>query len=474
MSFSRFSAVFVLILSAVGAASETPRPNIIFILADDLGYGDLACYGQPRINTPRIDKMAAEGMRFTNAYAGFTVCAPSRSVLMTGQHTGHTRVRSNGSGPLQPQDLTIAEVLKSEGYRTGLIGKWGLGEEKTTGAPWRQGFDRFYGYLNQGHAHNFYPEFVWSDEEKVPLRNKVIQSKKYGGMSGVATVRLDYTPDLMADEAIEFIEANQNDPFFLYLALTIPHANNEAGIKKGKSDPGWKVIPEQLGNHRERQGMEVPDAGEYQYRDWPGPQKGTAAMITRMDGYVGRIFEKLEALGIDENTIVFFSSDNGPHAEGGNDPYFFNSMGPFQGYKRSFHDGGIRVPMIVRWPGKIEAGSESATAWYFADVLPTVVDLLDIENPEGIDGVSVLPTLVGEEQDLSERFLYWGSSGEGPGDVASGAVRVGNWKAVIKNNEMRLYDLDTDLAEARDLAADYPQVIKRVRAFLKESAIPPS
>ena len=321
----------MLILSTVGVFSETPRPNIIFILADDLGYGDLACYGQPRINTPRIDKMAAEGMRFTNAYAGFTVCAPSRSVLMTGQHTGHTRVRSNGSGPLQPQDLTIAEVLKGEGYWTGLIGKWGLGEEETTGAPWRQGFDRFYGYLNQGHAHNFYPEFVWSDEEKVPLRNKVIQSKKYGGMSGVATVRLDYTPDLMADEAIEFIEANQNDPFFLYLALTIPHANNEAGIKKGKSDPGWKVIPEQLENHRERKGMEVPDAGEYQYRDWPGPQKGTAAMITRMDGYVGRIFEKLEALGIDENTIVFFSSDNGPHAEGGNDPYFFNSMGPFQG-----------------------------------------------------------------------------------------------------------------------------------------------
>ncbi len=488
------------LLTTSHAATKTLRPNIIFILADDLGYGDLGCYNQDRIKTPHLDRMAAEGMRFTNAYAGFNVCAPSRSVLMTGQHTGHTRVRSNGSGPLLPEDVTVAELLKEVGYRTALIGKWGLGKEGTTGAPWNQGFDHFFGYLDQGHAHNFYPEFLWRNQEEVTLRNEVVPSSKYGGLSGVATVRVDYSHDLMATEALVFIDENKSNRFFLYLAFTIPHANNQAQMrpqkpapgeakKSGSSsspaeasregrvtlegDPGWKVIPEQLAYHRERQGMEVPDAGQYQDTDWPGPQKGTAAMITRMDGDIGRIFEKLAEYGIDEHTLVFFSSDNGPHQEGGNDPYFFQSMGPLQGYKRSWHDGGIRVPMIVRWPGKIDAATESDLPWYFADFLPTVTDLLDIETPENIDGVSVLPALLGKAQDeLSERYLYWGYAGENPGDVQAGAVRIGNWKAVIENNEIALYDVSTDLAEKTDVAAQQPEVVEGIREFLKGAVEP--
>ncbi len=528
MSLRRLSiAPFILCVHCVlcgKSPSAAERPNIIFILADDLGYGDLGCYGQPRILTPRLDRMAAEGMRFTGAYSGFNVCAPSRSVLMTGQHTGHTRVRSNGSGPLQPEDITVAELLKAQGYATCLIGKWGLGDETSTGAPWRQGFDHFFGYLDQGHAHNFYPGFLLRNDEKVMLRNVNIPSSKYGGLSGVATVRIDYSHDLFAAEALEWIDAqvalgkkaspsparlridssrseakrrdereaaeggkkstgnrerrpgNTAQPFFLYLAFTIPHANNQAQAgKDGEGDPGWKVIPEQLAHHRERQGMEVPDAGDYQEKDWPGPQKGTAAMISRLDADVGRILDRLASHGIDENTLVFFSSDNGPHKEGGNDPYFFTSMGPLQGYKRSWHDGGIRVPMIARWPGKIAAGKVNDAPWYFADFLPTALDLLDLDPPENIDGLSILPTLLGEAQPgLAGRFLYWGYAGDEPGQVTDGAVRYRNWKAVITKGDLALYDLATDIAEKNDVVAAHPDIVQKIKAYLATNVLPES
>ena len=354
-------------------------PNIIWIMADDLGYGDLGSYGQTQILTPNLDRMASEGMRFTDAYSGAPICAPSRSVLMTGQHAGRTRVWWNYSLGLWDEDVTVAELLGASGYATALIGKWGLGEEDSPGVPWRQGFDHFFGYLNQSHAHNYYPEFlIRNPGTRVPLNNIVVPAPYNDrDLYGVATQREDYSHDLFISDALDWVESRKNTPFFLYLALTIPHANT-AALRR--------VIPARLAGHRERIGMEVPDAGAYQNEDWPGPQKGTAAMITRMDAGVGQIIDKLKELNIDEQTIVFFTSDNGPHSQGGNDSRFFNSNGPLQGEKESLHDGGIRVPMIVRWPGRVSAGTVSNLVWHFADFLPTMAELVGFENPDGIDG----------------------------------------------------------------------------------------
>ena len=463
------------LLAACAGCSERPNdtaagdapPNFVWILADDLGYGDLGSYGQERIQTPHLDRMAEEGMRFTDAYAGFTVCAPSRSVLMTGQHTGHTRVRRNGSPGLWDEDVTVAELLKAKGYATALVGKWGLGMEDSPGAPWKQGFDYFYGYLSQGHAHNYYPEFLMRNAERVPLRNVVELSGRYGGMSGVATERVDYSHDLMMDEALGWLEANAGDPFFLYLALTIPHANNEAGNLDGGGDPGIANVKADLSHHRERVGMEIPDAGQYQGEDWPGPQKGTAAMISHLDEGVGQVFAALRRLGVDERTVVFFSSDNGPHAEGGNDPFFFDSNGPLQGYKRSLHDGGIRVPTIVRWPGRVRAGSVSDFPWYFADFLPTVADITGFDVPDGVDGTSILPVLLETGISAEDRFLYWGGT---PGRAE--AVRWGQWKAVREGPDrpLELFDLSSDIGEERDVSAEHEEVVGEILAYL-ESAV---
>jgi arylsulfatase A-like enzyme len=428
------------------AAAEEQKPNIIFILADDLGYGDLGCYGQRVIRTPNLDRMAAEGMRFTDCYAGSTVCAPSRCVLMTGYHTGHCLVRGNARVPLRPADVTVAELLKDAGYQTGIIGKWGLGEADTSGIPNRQGFDYWFGYLNQQHAHNYYPEYLWRNQQKSPLRNEV--NHLIGGSDrtpgGVATKRVDYSHDLFTEEAMVFLEQRKAERFFLYLAYTIPHANNEAGDR----------------------GMEVPSYEPYQDQPWPEPQKGHAAMITRMDRDVGRLFAKLKELGIDGQTLVFFSSDNGPHKEGGGDPAFFHSSGPLQGFKRSLHDGGIRVPGIARWPGKIKAGATSDLPCYFADFLPTACELAGTQAPAGIDGISIVPTLLGEGQQQEHDFMYWEFH---EGASSQQAVRMGHWKAVraAPGAPIQLYDLRTDLAEAHDLAADHPEVVARIAEYLK-------
>lgn len=457
-------------LSCAGPSGDAPSedllPNVVWIMADDLGYGDLGSYGQERIRTPHLDRMAQEGMRFTDAYAGFTVCAPSRSVLMTGQHTGHTRVRRNGSPGLWDEDVTVAELLKAEGYATALVGKWGLGMEDSPGAPWKQGFDHFYGYLSQGHAHNFYPEFLMRNAERVPLRNVVVPSQRYGSMSGVATERIDYSHDLMMDEALSWLESNASSPFFLYLALTIPHANNEAGDRDGGGDPGIANVEADLGDHRERIGMEVPDAGEYQHEDWPGPQKGTAAMISLLDEGVGQVFATLQRLGVDERTVVFFSSDNGPHAEGGNDPFFFGSNGPLQGYKRSLHDGGIRVPTIVRWPGRVRAGSVSDFPWYFADFLPTVAEIVGFAVPDGIDGSSILPVLLAADVPAEDRFMYWGGT---PGRAE--AVRWGRWKALRESPDrpLELFDLSSDISEEQNVAAEHPEIVDEFLAYLNSA-----
>jgi len=421
------------------AATKARSPNILFILADDLGYGDLGCYGQRRIRTPHLDQLAAQGVRFTQCYAGSTVCAPSRSALMTGQHTGHTRIRGNARHPLEAQDPTVAKVLQAAGYRTALIEKWGLGEAGSSGTPTRQGFDEFFGYLNQRHAHNYYPSHLWRNEEKVPLRNLVPNEDGEGG--GVSTNRLDYSHDLFIQETHAFLARNQHQPFFLYLALTIPHANNEAKDK----------------------GMEVPSAAPYANEEWPEPERRKAAMITRMDADIGRILARLDDLGLGQNTVVFFSSDNGPHKEGGVRPDFFRSSGPLRGIKRDLFEGGIRVPMIVRWPGKIQPNQVSTQVWAFWDFLPTAAAIAGVKAPERIDGISMLPALLGRKQRTHD-FLYWEFHEGG----FKQAVRMGDWKAIRlgPNLPLELYRLDRDLGETQNVAMEFPEILSRIERYL--------
>ena len=437
--------------SAAGAAclmpartavrAESRPPNIIFILADDLGYGDLGCYGQKVIQTPHIDQFAREGMRFTDCYAGSTVCAPSRCCLMTGMHTGHAHVRGNKLIPLRPADRTAAEALKEAGYATGLIGKWGLGEPETTGIPNAKGFDEFFGYLNQKHAHTYYPEYLWRNEERVPLEGNVEREEN------VAETRTQYSHDLFAEEALSFLGRHAAHPFFLYLAVTIPHANNERG----------RALED---------GMEVPDYGVYAGRDWPNPQKGHAAMISRLDKDVGRIMEKLKILGLDEHTIVFFTSDNGPHKEGGADPQFFQSSGPLRGYKRDLYEGGIRVPMLVRWPGHVAAGSQSDLPWAFWDFPATAAELAGAAPFDPSDGISVAPALLGKPQVRRHEYLYWEFHERG----FKQAVRLGAWKAVRPGTgvPIEVYNLASDLSEQHDVASAHPEIVAQAEKLFKE------
>lgn len=429
------------ILSCIGIASAaepaTKKPNIIFILADDLGYGDLGCYGQKLIQTPNIDQLAKEGTRFTQCYAGSTVCAPSRCALMTGYHTGHGFVRGNLPGKdlaLRAEDKTVAELLKKEGYTTGLIGKWGLGEENTAGAPHKKGFDYSYGYLNQNHAHNYWTDHLFRNGERVALPN-VLEKKK-------VVKAVQYTHDLFAKEALDFIEKNKDKNFFLDLCFTIPHAK-----------------------------LEPPDDKPYSDKDWDPPSKNFASMITRMDTDIGKLMKKLKDLKLDENTIVFFSSDNGPHKEGGIQPKFFKSSGPLRGIKRDLYEGGIRVPMIARWPGKVAAEATSDQVMAFWDFLPTAVELAGAKPPAGIDGISMVPALLGEKaagrkQDNHE-FLYWEFHEKG----FHQAVRMGDWKyvkqPVAEGKIGELFNLKDDVGETKNLADKYPEIVKKMEDYLK-------
>ncbi len=438
-------------VSAKGS-KETPhgvttnKPNIIFILADDLGYGDLGCYGQKLIETPAIDQMAAEGMRFTDHYAGSTVCAPSRCCLMTGLHTGHTYIRGNsevrpmGQLPLPADTVTLPRMLQQAGYKTALIGKWGLGGPDSTGEPNKQGFDYSFGYLCQRHAHNYYPEFLFRNGQRIPLQNKVPGGREDG--AGVATEKVEYSYDLMEQEALQFVTENKDGPFFLYFAVTLPHANNEAG----------------------KNGMEVPDYGVYEGQDWPQAEKGRAAMVSRLDRGVGRLLRRVKNLGIDGNTLVFFGSDNGPHREGGSDPNFFTGSGPLRGIKRDLYEGGIRVPLIARWPGHIEAGAVSAHVSAFWDFLPTCAALAGAEAPETTDGLSLVPTLLGNARKQEQHeFLYWEFHERG----SAQAVRFGRWKAIcLPSGNLELYDLANDLGETTDVAAGHPEEVAEARAYL--------
>jgi arylsulfatase A-like enzyme len=451
MNHWRFPAVAMLLLLAwtqvAHAQDGAPGPNIVFIMADDLGYGDLSCYGQKKFTTPNIDKLASEGVRFTDYYAGATVCAPSRCVLMTGLHTGHCYIRGNSKQYLRPGDVTVAEMLKRAGYTCGQFGKWGLGGEKTAGQPTAQGFDTFFGYLDQHHAHNYYPTFLIKNRERFPLTNVVPEEDKLGG--GIATERNQYSPDLIFGEALKFIEDNKAQPFFLYLSITLPHANNEAKAK----------------------GMEIPDYGRFKNEDWPEPQKGLAAMITRLDDQVGEVLDKLNELGLDANTLVMFTSDNGPHKEGGNDPDFFDSNGPFRGIKRDLYEGGIRVPMIARWPGRIAKGTTTGYVGYHGDMFATFCELTGIRSLPDLDSVSLAPLLTGKANEQPQhKYLYWEFHERG----FTQAVRHGEWKAVRDGGEkgkLELYNLVDDPGETTDVASTEPDLVRQMGLFMKEAHV---
>jgi arylsulfatase A-like enzyme len=448
--------LFALLSPAHGAESAA-RPNIIFILADDLGYGEIGCYGQQLIQTPHLDRMAREGMRFTQFYAGAPVCAPSRSVLMTGQHHGHTRVRGNAgrANPqaqmLRPEDVTVAEVLKQAGYRTALIGKWGLGLPGDDGVPNKQGFDYFFGYLSQHHAHNHFPDYLWRNEERVPLPNKVTPVGEDGG--GYATEAKVYADDLFRDEALKFIsDDSRTAPFFLYLSYVIPHANNER----------TKAL---------KDGAEVPDYGPYADKnEWATPDKGHAAMITRLDSYVGQLLARLHELGLEERTVVFFASDNGPHKESNHHPAMFKASGPFRGIKRDLTEGGIRVPFIARWPGKIAANTVSKHVGYFGDFFATAAELAHAsELPANLDSISFAATLFGEPtQQKQHEFLYWEFHERG---FRNAALLDGRWKGIrnAPDAPLELYDLDGDPGESANIAGSHSEIVQKIDEYLKHA-----
>ena len=448
-------------LVLIAATFASAKPNIILIMADDLGYGDLGCFGQQLIKTPELDRMAKEGMKFTRFYSGSTVCAPSRSVLMTGQHMGHTHVRGNAGGDmmrqsLRDEDITVAEKLKEAKYSTALIGKWGLGEMNQPGHPLKQGFDYFYGYLNQVHAHNFYPEFLWRNLQKHKLSNivkPVSTESRAGFIGGAATKRVEYSHDLFAQEALSWIEKNKGNPFFLYLPLTIPHANNEGSRLFGD-------------------GAEVPEYGIYEKMDWPKQDKGQAAMITRMDKDVGRILNLLKTLKIADNTLVLFTSDNGPHNEAKHNPKRFNPSGPLRGMKRTLTEGGIRVPTIAWWPNTVASNTVSEQPFYFGDLMATACKIAGIPQAQNLDSVSFLPTLTGNDKNQVEhKYLYW----EFYERTFRQAVVMKEWKLIrsaMDDSTIELYDLSKDIHEDKNLATAHPALAQRLISYMKEAHTP--
>ena len=494
--------VWTLIVSAIiailpaGALAVQPQrpPNVVYILADDLGYAELGCYGQKRIKTPNIDRMAAEGMQFTQHYCGNAVCAPSRCCLMTGKHPGHAYVRSNrqaklpaelkkrlglvfaGQEPIPEAEVTIAEVLKQKGYATAAVGKWGLGHFGTTGDPNRQGFDLFYGYNCQAHAHSYYPGHLWHNGRKVPLENDPPvpghaslepgadpnDPASYERFKGK-----DYAPDRMIDAALEFIRTNRNGPFFLYVPSPIPHVALHVPDEELKPYLGkWDETP-------------FVRAGGYGYTPHQTPRAAYAAMITRLDKDVGRIMALLAELGLDDDTLVMFSSDNGTtHLEKEVDYEFFESVGPLRGLKGSLYEGGIRVPMIARWPGRIKPGTVTDHISAFPDVMPTIAEITGTRPPEGIDGISFAPTLLGQaDRQKQHEHLYWEFTGYG----GQQAVRMGPWKAVRQNMLRRnnpdplvieLYNLKEDIGESQDVAAEHPEVVAKMRAVMQREHEP--
>ncbi len=477
----------ILVIAGSSCKKQEQLPNIIYILADDLGYGELGCYGQEKIETPHIDLLAENGMRFTQHYAGSAVCAPSRCILLTGKHGGHAFIRGNhewgergpvwdmpksvndpnleGQYPMDPNEVTIAEYLQEAGYLTGMIGKWGLGGPLSESVPNTQGFDFFCGYNCQRQAHTYYPKFLWKNQEKIWLNNKLVVpgTKLAEGAdpldpSSYADYTLkDYAPDVMFREAISFIESSGEQPFFLYYATTIPHAAIQAPKE-------W------VDKYVEKFGDEEPYLGNKGYFPHRYPHAGYAAMVSYMDNNIGLMMNKLKQLDKYNNTLVIFTSDNGPTYNGGTDSPWFNSGGPFleeNGWGKGFlHEGGIRVPMIAHWPDKIQPGTVTEHISVFYDVLPTMCEIAEIPPYAGTDGMSFLPTLLGEDQ-AEHDYLFW----EFPEYNGQQAVRMGPWKALrqdIKkgNMEIQLFNLDNDLQEQTNVAADNPDIIKKMQGIM--------
>jgi arylsulfatase A len=435
-----FHHILCFLSCAAGMAAAAPpaeRPNIVFMLADDLGFGELGCYGQLLIATPNIDRLAAEGMRFTQFYSGCHVCAPSRSTLMTGLHTGHTPIRANGgSNSLDPADVTVAEVLKQAGYAAGGFGKWGLGTEDSPGAPWKQGFDVFFGYLHQVHAHFYYPYWLCTNDARFLLPEN--EGHK----------RSRYSHDEIQKQALAFIRREKNRPFFCYLPYTLPHVELVAPEDSVKPYRGkWKETP-----------LPDPRPG---YIASDEPYATFAGMVSRLDRSVGEVLALLKELKLEDNTVVFFASDNGPQGDRWQRiADFFHGAGPLRGYKGGFYEGGLRVPLIVRWPGRIKPGTSSDHLCAFWDFLPTAAGIAGVPPPPGLDGISFLPLLLGRKQERHE-FLYWEmTAGNGHGF----AVRMGDWKAVKPKPaaKVELYDLKADSAEAKDLADQRPEVLDQL------------
>jgi arylsulfatase A len=479
LPFIRFILLALVCSIFVGSAQAKRKPNIVFIMADDLGYGEIGSFGQKVILTPHLDRMAQEGMRLTNFYAN-SICAPSRASLLTGKSSGHSIIRDNyefgtfldseefGQMPLPPDTYTIGRMLQSAGYTTAVMGKWGVGGPQSAGVPWKQGFDFFYGYLDQKQAHNYYPTHLWrnSEWEKLPnpyfsphqkLGDKDPQDlASYSSYKGKA-----YSGEAITAEAENFIRANRQKPFFLYLAYTIPHMalqvpDEELAAYAGKFD-------------------EEPYTGGRGYLPHIAPRSAYAAMITLLDKYVGRISKTLKEQGLDENTLVIFTSDNGP--SGGADTKFFNSAGSLRGMKGGLYEGGIRVPFIARWPRKIKPGTTSAHASALWDMMPTFGEVAGLKAVPYTNGLSLLPTLLGQDnKQVSHEYLYWEIHRPMNGMQA---VRFGNWKACRKglhdnpNAPIELYNLENDLAESKDLAALYPDLVKKAEGFMnrRESAI---
>lgn len=474
----RFALLFLALASC--AIAESLRPNIIFILCDDLGWGDIGPFGQTKIRTPNLDRMAKGGLKLTAHYSGHNVCAPSRCVLLSGNHPGHAYIRDNRGGlasgqegqePVPAGELTLPLTLKRIGYTTGAVGKWGLGPVGSSGDPLKQGFDRFYGYNCQAQAHNFYPTHLWLDSTRVELKNPAFAAhqklpvgadvnspESYRPYSGP-----QYSADLIAEQGREFVRANKDRPFFLYFATTVPHLALQ--------------VPEDSLREYEGAFPEEPYPGGRSYLPNRTPHATYAAMSTRMDKEVGRLMDLVKELGLEERTIFVFTSDNGPlyNRLGGTDTEFFKSAGNFRGAKGSYYEGGFRVPCIVHWPGKIAPNSQSDCVTGFEDWTPTLLDLIGEPAPPGIDGISFAPTLRGEEQQ-PRPFLYR----ESPGYGGQQAVRVGNWKLLRRNLHpgprqknppaptIELYNLATDPSEKSDVAPENPEVVTKLMTIARE------
>ncbi|RPD41160.1 arylsulfatase [Chitinophaga barathri] len=450
----------MMLLTSVCMAQK--KPNIVFIMADDLGLGDLGCYGQQKIKTPHIDKLAAQGMKFNSFYCGTSVCAPSRSSLLTGQHTGHTYVRGNkeiqpeGQEPLGDSVQTFAQLLQQAGYTTGAFGKWGLGMVGTSGAPDRKGFDKFFGYNCQRQSHRYYPTHLWNNDQKVMLDGNDLAHK------------VTYAPELIQQQALAFIDENKDKPFFLYIPTVLPHAE-----LAGPDDQFYKMY-ENAFEEKPHKGADYgPNASIGGYQSVEKPRATFAAMVSRMDAQVGEVVARLEKYGLLENTIIIFTSDNGPHREGGADPAFFNSSAGLRGVKRDLYEGGVRTSFIVQWKGIVKAGSTSKFIGAFWDVLPTLTQITQAPRARYTDGISFLPTLLGKGAQKQHDYLYW----EFHEDGGRQAVRAGKWKAVRQkvktdpNGPIELYDLAKDPEEKHNIAAENPSIVKLMDQRMKESHV---